>query len=138
VRTAAFFDCILSNVTIGFRSCVVVGKCPVLVRQVKATWRSTPNSEHHYRITRYIDIGFRGVVQIQDSLRNSHFGTFGQRPTPTTGHNIDFRNLRHVLIRLRPAVREGTRYTLLLFAGWGARGPQGGTSQILPFLVLDL
>ena len=44
-----------------------------------------------------------------------------------------FRTLRHVL---RPAIREGTRYTLLLFAGWGARGPWGGTSQISPFLVI--
>ena len=41
-----------------------------------------------------------------------------------------FRTLRHVL---RPAIREGTRYTLLLFAGWGAQGPWGGTSQISPF-----
>ena len=75
----------------------------------------------------------RGVVQIKASLRSSHFGALGQRPTPTTGHNIAFHTLRHVL---RPAIREGTRYTFLLFAGWGAQGPWGGTSQISPFLVL--
>ena len=75
----------------------------------------------------------RGVVQIKASLRSSHFGALGQRPTPTTGHNIVFRTLRHVL---RPAIREGTRYTFLLFAGRGVQGPWGGTSQISPFLVL--
>jgi hypothetical protein len=75
----------------------------------------------------------RGVVRIKVGLRNSHFGPLGQRPTPTTGHTMAFRTLRHVL---RPAIREGTRYTFLLFAGWGAQGPWGGTSQISPFLVL--
>ena len=45
-----------------------------------------------------------------------------------------FRTLRHVL---RPAIREGTRHTFLLFAGRGAQGPWGGTSQISPFLFYD-
>ena len=79
------------------------------------------------------DLSVKGVVQIKASLRSSHFGALGQRPTPTTGHTMAFRTLRHVL---RPAIREGTRYTFLLFAGWGAQGPWGGTSQISPFLVL--
>jgi hypothetical protein len=30
----------------------------------------------------------RGVIQIKASLRSSHFGALGQRPTPTTGHTL--------------------------------------------------
>ena len=96
--------------------------------QQRYQWGSNPRP-------RLYQLGVRGVVQIKASLRNSHFGALGQRPTPTTGHNIAFHTLRHVL---RPAIREGTRYTLLLFAGWGARGPWGGTSKISPFSVLPI